>query len=168
MTSTDTRAAFIAQHNARTDYRHPIVMPNAARWSDLFAESIPWQVDKLHNVIGLTRPIPVVEGDDWRSSGKRKRTIRMPVGPYLTFDGREGARGSAAVIPTEATLAAVAASTIVIERDSMFFKVIEWAPEEDGSRLCLVTCDHNQIIGGIWLAVIEASELPAFLMSKGE
>lgn len=159
--ATDTRMAFIEAHNARKDYRHPILLPEASRWSDLFGESIPWKVDKLHNVVGLTRPIPTIEGDDWRS-GRRARKIHMPVGPYLTFDGKE-ASGAAAVIPTEATIAAVAANTIVIERDSMFFKVIEWAPEEDGTRLCLVTCDHNQIIGGCWVAVIPLAEVPAFL-----
>lgn len=171
MSSEETRAAFVARHNARTDYRHPIVMPNASRWSDLFARTAPRDVRIGPKGKMAPEPFepPTIDGPDWRN-GKVRRTVRMPVGPSLTFNGKDphAGYGFASVYANLDTVNAIAANTIVIERDSMYFKVIEWAPEADGTRLCLVVCDHSQIIGGVWVAVIDVNEVPEWLRFQGK
>lgn len=59
------------------------------------------------------------------------------------------------VVARDEVLDLVCKHTIVIPDDTMYFKIIDW---KDGRSL--VTCDHNQIIGGVWLAIIDTASIP--------
>lgn len=58
---------------------------------------------------------------------------------------------------TAQAIEAIGNNTIHIDNDTINVKVILWY---DGRAL--VIADHNQIIGGVWLAIIDSTTIPTF------
>ncbi len=126
-----------------------VAFPDAKSFADLFDSAEPWT--------GKDEPVHYWEGQAYRAPAKGKKSgryynTRIPFSRYCCIDQGE----SLAVLAKPHVLEAVKARTVFTdERDSMYFRIIL---RTDGTAL--VTCDHNLIIGGPWLARIDASTIP--------
>lgn len=80
------------------------------------------------------------------------RVKSLEIGPFLHFRSHKPALW---VTPTEHVVLAILDRTIHIE-DRMSFEVVE-----RGDGTALVTAHHGQIIGSVWLAIVDANTLPS-------
>ena len=129
----------------------PIALPGVRRFDQLFTSWRPWTYGPGQSPRSIQ--IPAIDHD------KRGRPLRrhMEIGPYLTVSP---GHHSFAVIPSELTVEAIRTGTISIAYDTISFEVIVWDPTE-----ALVVGKHNQIIGSVWLAVIDPLTVPGWLPS---
>ena len=132
----------------------PLALPSVRRFDQLFTSWRPW-VSNLSARAERPRgiPIPAVDHD------KRGRPLRrfMEIGPYLTISP---GHHSFAVTASELTVEAIRRGTISIAYDTISFEVIVWDPTE-----ALVVAKHGQIIGSVWLAVVDPLTVPGWLPS---
>ena len=129
----------------------PIALPDVRRFDQLFVSWRPWVSNLRERPRGI--PIPAVDHD------KRGRALRrfMEIGPYLTVSP---GHHSFHVVPSERTVDAIRVNTISIAYDTISFEVIVWDPTE-----ALVVAKHGQIIGSVWLAVVDPLTVPGWLPS---
>ncbi len=126
-------------------YSHkPLAFPDAKKFSDLFEAVSPEK----------TLPGGSIEITDYNIRRGKIFKARIPVGPYCGVSGALGYH-SLYVTPRPEVLERLQQSTIASARDSLTFKVVV---RDDGTAL--ITADNNLIIGGTWLALIPASEIP--------
>jgi hypothetical protein len=96
---------------------------------------------------------------DDSSHARRKPLADCPIGPFCSFRGTKEHRASFVLARPE-VYERVKASTIHIPWDTMSFEVIV---RDDATAL--VVCNHSKIIGGCWLALIDASTIPPQVQS---
>lgn len=81
----------------------------------------------------------------------------MHLSSYARAKLGDGRHVSLDVELTPQAIEAIGKNTIHIDRDTISVEVIVW---DDGRAL--VVASHNQIIGSVWLAKIDASTIPTF------
>jgi hypothetical protein len=80
----------------------------------------------------------------------------MPLSSYASIKGHHPCT-SLDVAVTPQAIEAIRSNTIHVDGSQMALEVIVWS---DGRAL--VVANHGSIIGGVWLAVIDAATIPAF------
>jgi len=92
--------------------------------------------------------------------GAHDRPGSMVLTSYASVKGHHP-RTSLDVTLTPQAVETIRANTLHIDRDTISVEVIVW---DDGRAL--VVAQHSNIIGGTWLAKIDASTIPAFLAEE--
>lgn len=90
--------------------------------------------------------------------GRLDRPEPMRLSSFMRIDGNR--KRSDVYLDVKLTTQAVETignNTIHIDNDTISVKVILWDDER-----ALVVADHNQIIGGVWLAIIDARTIPTW------
>jgi len=94
-----------------------------------------------------------------RTATEHLQSVRTDGGHTVSkgghISGRDGLKCFHAE-PTDAVLDYISNSMLNLDRDSLYFEVVI---RNDGRALVVVK--HNNIIGSRWLALLDASELPA-------
>jgi hypothetical protein len=135
---------------------HHIFFPDAKTWLDLFEATKEYPALKAGQ---LASPERFVSGLDYMPAIFRKnmkpRTVRVPVGPYLAFRGKDG-HGSAHVTPTPRLLEIIRPNIIMDERERITFEAIE----RDDATI-LIVAQHALILSGLWLCILpDRSSIP--------
>lgn len=123
-----------------------VAFPNARSFYDLFDVTSLEESELKPAHVMLT---------DWMSRAKKPPKVAVPVGPFCSIR-RPGSYTRVYVHPTDAVLK-------VIEgrgggdpsRESFSFKIIV---RDDGTAL--VIAEPSLILGGIWLAIVDAASVP--------
>lgn len=101
---------------------------------------------------------------DYETSRRgRSRLVRgtVQIGPFCSVSSMRSIDvGSMYVKPTKATISAITENTIGVLRDSISYQVIIRGEQEP--RTALVQASHSAILGGVWLAIIPALEVPGY------
>jgi hypothetical protein len=149
----------------------PILLPDVADFAQLAIYCREWDHERMSSRAGndpeCPRPAPGYIRDDgaiWSRQDPIHPTAAWlaghtanEIGPFGTIENVDGhPRRSIAVRPTGLTLEAIA-PRIVTPDDHLSFKV-HGRPE----GRALVVVSHSYIIGSHWLAVVDASTLPAY------
>ena len=129
----------------------PLLFPDARAWGDIFVEIAPW--------VSANGPTPAGWAHPWRmpdssSRAKRPPLADCPIGPFCSFRGGETYR-AAYVRARPEVYEEVKRNTIHVSHDTMSFEVVI-----RGDGTALLTCQHGLIIGGVWLALIDANTIP--------
>ena len=138
----------------RRSLGRPILLPDAHRFDELFAEWHPWELPWSDE-----RRRPASYRTEWLEEGRRGRRERawMTFGPYLSISPGHRALW---VKPTVRAYEAVLDATIRVAYDTISYEIIVWNPAE-----ALVVAKHNMIIGSRWLAIIDPLTIPGFAPS---
>lgn len=122
-----------------------LAFPNAKKFDDLFAE---YSFDKE------TAPASVTfDFDDCDSM--TDPAITMTIGPFCCIRGNDVEYRSMWVAAKEEVIEHIKSSAVMIADDTMDFKIVI---RDSGEALVCV--DHNRIIGGLWLALIDPETIP--------
>jgi hypothetical protein len=81
----------------------------------------------------------------------------MSLSSFVTVSGHDGSRTHLDVAVTQQVIDVIAANTIHIDDDTLNIEAIVWA---DGRAL--LVAHRSRIIGGVWLAKIDASTIPTW------
>jgi len=118
--------------------------PEITCFQELFPEHRPHKSGRVYWPQVFLRP-------EQRSKNRDEGRI----GEYCAITGR-GTYESLSVRPTPAVVEQIRKDAVVGDAGPIFFKIIR---RDDGSAL--VTWSYNSILGGRWLAVIDAKTIPA-------
>jgi hypothetical protein len=148
-----------AEYIALGPHHKNVLLPLVSEWAEVFSA---WTLDKDKAPASHSFPIP--------NDRNHPNTSGYPctIGPYMMAEYADGTQtingytstkyrhGSAVYVRLIDDVARqVFESTIGIS-DQMHFKMIEW-----NDREAVIICEHGQIIGSRWVAVIDPSTIPA-------
>lgn len=141
--------AFLKSLEARTQKQERQAVTTWTNWRDIFASETVVEPGAYKRKVLHT----------WTRDrvGRHDRPGPMVLTSYTSVKGHHHPRMSLDVTLTPQVVETIRAHTIHIDRDTISLEVIVWS---DGRAL--VVAQHSSIIGGTWLAKIDASTIPPF------
>jgi hypothetical protein len=133
----------------------PLVFP-VNSFGNLFEQWEPYsQTDKWNIVVSGNCIGKALEGKT-KKDGSPNLEGSMIFGSYCQITNKEGDYiPSLSVKPKPEVIKAVLENTIIVEYDSMTWKIIIRSKKE-----ALVICSHGLILGSTWVAMIDPSTVP--------
>jgi len=142
----------------------PLLKPEWTQWGDIFKAATPVDLLKGHGVKGAVRyDSRTLYTWEWRENEytKKGRARSVAAAMYLSSGCSLNRRGHRRLYLdielTDQCLELIKGRALQVSWDTISLECTEW---DNGQAL--VTYHHSKIIGGSWIAKIDASTIPQF------